>query len=151
MMINVEPIDEHNYDDAVRALCRCADRLTDLTTALFRYLGGEHSDVDREAAVAKLLHDDETEALLALAATLGKHWKDNLEIRTHPSNVYDAYLFAETFRQQKNIDVPLEMNEIQDLHEQATAEADGPYDKESEVAICSKIVARWLGIDESPA
>ena len=116
---------------------------------MFGYVNGTGDDVDRLEGIKTLLQDRLTEDMLSMAAMLTNHWKDYLEIRTYPSNTYALFLFAETFRQQKGIDVPLDLSTIKALHEQVIAETEGPYSDEMEVEIQAKVVARWLGIDEN--
>lgn len=115
---------------------------------LFGYVNGTGDDVDRLEGIKTLLQDRLTEDMLSMAAMVTNHWKDYLEIRTHPSNTYALFLFAETFRQQKGIDIPLDLSTIKALHEQVIAETEGPHSDEKEVEIQAKVIARWLGIDE---
>lgn len=146
--MSFEAINEGNQIEAQGALCRITDELVQLSNALFGYANGTSKHVDRVEAIRALLCDSQTEEMLVLAQDVVNHWKSYLEIRTHPSDVYAVFLFAETFRQQKNIEVPLEFSEIQRLHELAIAECEGPYSEEQEIEIRAKVVARWLGIDE---
>lgn len=146
--MEMEPIDDDNHGPAQSALCRVTDELSDLNVALFQFVTGNHSDIDPGRAIKVLLEDQLTEDLLAMADMVAKHWKDYLEIRTHPSNVYAVFLFAETFRQQKQIDVPLDLVTIKRLHEEVISEMEAPYDDEQEIVIRSKVIARWLGIPE---
>lgn len=121
--------------------------MNDLLVALFGFVNGD-AHIDRLSAVRSLLHDRQSEEMLAVAEMVLKKWKDYLEIRTHPSSYYAAYLFADTFRQEKGIDRPLELTHIKALHEEIVAEWNKPYDDNAEIQIRAKVVARWLGISE---
>ncbi|MEZ6137007.1 MAG: hypothetical protein R3C53_19100 [Pirellulaceae bacterium] len=147
-MGQIEPINDGNREQAISALCRVCDDLTTLCSALFGYLHNDSEDPDRLQALRALFLDDLVEWRLALASDVVGHWKDYLEIREQSGKEYAAYLFAETYKRQNDIDAELNFHEFASLYQQVAHELGGADDQETEVQIRATAVARWLGISE---
>ncbi|GAB5407576.1 MAG: hypothetical protein Aurels2KO_58070 [Aureliella sp.] len=146
--MNIESINDENRNEASSALCRTADLMTKLLIALFQFTDGKH-DVNKAGVIAAVLKDPEIEKSIAMSEQIVRHWKDYLEIREHPSHPIDTYLFAHCFCAQRGIDKEIHFAEIAGLHELVLAEQEGGYDDSQEIEIRTKVIARWLGIDES--